>query len=280
MDGIAPAIHVFLFGSLCIQYGDVRLDESSGLTRKAQRLLAYLVTNRDHAVPQDELGKLWEESDSVNPAGAVKTLVFRTRNALDALYEGAGRDLLLAHAGTLRWNPEIPVWTDCEEFSDLCVRAETEPDTDTRLSLYNQAMKLYFRGEFLSRHSDCPWVTDRTLALKKQYSRAVRQALLQMEASDRHSEAVQLCRHGLQANPYSEGFCAHLMKNLLALGDNPGSVAAYESFSERLFSDHGILPGEELRELYRQCFATVTEQAVSAAEIMDSLEETSTPLDR
>lgn len=63
------------------------------------------------------------------------------------------------------------------------------------------------------------------------------------------------------------------MGALIENGDNREAMAVYDDMSEMLFSDFGVMPGETLRELYRQASRTVNDHTLSMDELRMQLQE-------
>ena len=86
-------------------------------------------------------------------------------------------------------------------------------------------------------------------------------------------ELAALCRQAVKIEPYKEEFYEHLMGALIENGDNREAMAVYDDMSEMLFSDFGVMPGETLRELYRQASRTVNDHTLSMDELRMQLQE-------
>ena len=61
------------------------------------------------------------------------------------------------------------------------------------------------------------------------------------------------------------------------MGDNQGAITVYEEMSELLFSNFGIMPSEDLRELHRKAARTVNDRAVSMSTVQEQLREPDGP---
>ena len=60
-----------------------------------------------------------------NRAGALKNLMYRLRNTLK---KNLGEeDYILTGRGTYYWNPDIPIWLDCEEFDSWYTKERWHP---------------------------------------------------------------------------------------------------------------------------------------------------------
>ena len=94
-------LNVQMLGTFSVSLGDACVDDSSNRSRKIWLLLAYLAYNRNRMVPQEELvSLLWGEEDgNDNPAGALKTALWRARQMLEPLGPSIGKELILRKGG-------------------------------------------------------------------------------------------------------------------------------------------------------------------------------------
>lgn len=267
-------LKVQMLGDFSISTDTAQIDDSGNRSRKVWLLLAYLIYHRRRSLSQEELvDLLWgEENDSANPLGALKTTLHRARAALDQLGPAAGHDLIVRKNGGYSWTAEVPTQLDAEEFEALCQQGAAETNEDARLNIYLQALALY-RGDFLSRLSAEPWVVPIAAYYHNLYTRTVLDTLPLLEARGRLRDAVNLCQSAIQVEPYLEALYQHLMRNLLDLGDQKGTVKAYEELSELLLSNFGIMPAEETRAIYRGAVKTVNDRAIPPSMVCEQLRE-------
>ncbi len=79
-------IYVNMLGGFSVTIGDKIIVDQNNQAKKPWSLLEYLITFRGRDIPVDELIDLfWKDEASNNPAGALKTLMFRVRKLLEPL---------------------------------------------------------------------------------------------------------------------------------------------------------------------------------------------------
>ena len=105
------------------------------------------------------------------------------------------------------------------------------------------------------------------------YLRAVQQTLALLEGLERWTDAAALCEKALSIEPYSEDLYRHLMRSRIALDDRAGALTAYEEMSELLFSNFGVMPSEESRQLYRDAARETGSITVPAGTVRELLKE-------
>jgi len=272
---MAESLYVTMFGDFSIARGDVRIDDSSNRMRKVWLLLAYLIYHRRSRVTQETFLSLLESTgESDDPVGRLKALLYRIRSQLDKLGEGAGHDLILRKEGSYRWNTEIPLILDVEEFDRLYTEAAACTGEE-QLILSMKALALY-RGDFLSKLSMESWIMPIHAYYHQRYLELALQTLSHLRDSSRWQEAETLCRKALEIEPYSEELYQHLMFCQIASGNRSGAVVTYETMSQLLFDTFGVLPSDDSRKLYREACKEDGASAVSVENLRMHLQETGT----
>ena len=267
-------LQVRMLGEFSVRMGQREISDGDNRSRKVWLLLAYMIYCRSRPVAQEELvGLLWgEEEGSSNPLNALKTMFHRVRATLDQLDPAAGHTLIVRRSGNYAWNPDVAFRFDVDDFERLCRDAGAETDEDARLETQLEALALY-QGDFLSKLSAEPWVVPISAYFHNLYTRTVLEALPLLEQRKRFSEAAELCRRALGMEPYNEVLYQHLMRDLLAQGDQRGAITAYDEMSELLFDSFGVMPSDETRAIYREAVRTVNDRAVSLVMVKEQLRE-------
>ncbi len=265
------ALYVQMLGDFAISTQSVQISDRDNRSRKLWVLLAYLIYHRRRTVTQEELVRLlWnEEEKGKNPSGAFKTALYRMRSMLDRLWPEAGRELILYQNGGYMWNPGVSISVDIDEFDRLCsvISSGKEPDCQEY-----EALRFY-KGDFLTKMSAEVWVIPIAAYYHNCYLRCLLKLLPQLLEQEKCSEAARLCRVAAMVEPYDENIHSYLLRALLGMGDQKGAAKIYEQFSERLSSDFGVVPGEEMRALYYEAIRTDNGHAIPMEVIMQQLRE-------
>ena len=267
-------LNVQMLGTFSVSLGDACVDDSSNRSRKIWLLLAYLAYNRNRMVPQEELvSLLWGEEDgNDNPAGALKTALWRARQMLEPLGPSIGKELILRKGGGCRWNPEIPTCLDTEQFEELCRAGAACGDESDRLDTFREALALY-QGGFLSKMSMESWVSPIAAYYHNGYISTLLETLPMLEERECYQEMENLCCSALQLDPYQEVLYQYLLRSMVAQGKHEQAVAAYEELRERLYADLGISPAEETQAIHREILRNLTGYALMPEAIRDQLRE-------
>ena len=140
---MSTTVKVKMFGDFTIEYDGKVVDDNSNRARKVWSLLAYLIQNRERAIPQDELIDLvWGENErDSDPRGALKAIFYRVRTTLDKLGDSAGHNFIISRAGAYAWNNAFTVETDADEFEKLIKEAGAEEDVVTLSAGYRPVFR-------------------------------------------------------------------------------------------------------------------------------------------
>lgn len=261
-----PALRVRMLGGFSIRRGEAEL--TGGRSRKLFVLLAFLLWERARPVPYGELADLLWAGQAAGSLNALKAVLHRARSALDQLGEGCGKSLLLSREGGCQWNPAVPLTLDAEDFARLLAAGDPEARP--------KALALY-RGDFLPDLSGHPWADARRAALREQYLEALPGTLSALMEAGRRQEAAALAENACALEPCREDLCRLRMEALLCLGRPREAAGTYERLHHHLLSRLGVLPSQDLRDLYRQALGERDPRSLSPATLLEALEEPPRP---
>ncbi len=261
-------LYVHLFGTASLAYADRKMDCVSSRSKLIWNILAYLICNQGNLVrTEDLIANVWNSSNNVNPANAMRTAIFRARQMLDALVGDGGSKFLISQNGGYMWNPEVPTVIDCVEFDRLMAEIEENPDDYGRMLA---AFRLY-DGKFLSLQSSELWVIPRQVYYHNHYESLLERMFPLLEKEKRYFDAICACRKILLTDPFSERNYQNLMHFLLLNNEREEVTKVYKEMSRMLLSSTGALPDHESRSLYRAALSTFFAEPFSADDIVQEL---------
>ena len=118
-------LYIQMLGGCALRCGDKCVDDKAYRSRKLWLLLCYMITFRDRVISQEELIDLiYPDEKSANPAGALKTLIYRTRNMLNEVGYAGGHNMIVGTRGGYSWNEELDIELDTLRFETLCRQVE------------------------------------------------------------------------------------------------------------------------------------------------------------
>lgn len=270
-------LHVRMLGEFTLSTATRQLSDTDNRSRKVWTLLAYMIYHRHRVITQEELlSLLWEDdADSINPAGALKTIFHRARTTLDRLWPRAGHELILRRNGGYTWNNEAPITVDIEGFEQLCQMPQ--PPDEGQLQYFLDTITVY-QGDFLGRMSSDSWAIPIAVYYHNRYVQLLLNVLPTLMSCGRKDDVISLCQAATKVEPYHEQICIYLMRALLDLGEHKKVLNIYKDFSDLLFSNFGVLPSDELRALYFEAANTISTHALPIDLVCEQLKETN-PLD-
>lgn len=271
-------LQVRMLGDFTLCTPSARVSDGDNRSKKVWLFLAYLISRRGEAVEAGEyIDLLWAgEARSTNPANALKTILHRARAALEPLWPNAGRELILREGTAYRWNTEIPLWLDLDEFDRLGRAGDGEGGPEERLKLCLAALELY-RGDFLPRLSSHPWVKPIAESYHRSYLALVLRTVPLLEETHRYQEAAEVCRAALALAPYEEELYRRRMEALIRLGKQREAAAVYEELSKLFMARLGAMPGEETRTVYRRALSELQDRALPVDAVLEQLREPDGP---
>lgn len=266
-------INVRMLGEFSLSACNTKIADTGNRSRTVWLLLAYILCHQNRPLSQEELVDVLYGDDpkGTNPANALKTSLHRVRALLDQLWPGAGHELILRQEGGYRWNPQCPTKMDIHEFDALC--QSTAEDENEVLDSYLSALALY-QGEFLNKMSSQVWVIPLSTHFHNLAIQTAQKAVSLLVRRGRIEEAEQTSRSALALEPYHEGLHSQLMQILLNQGRNKDVIALYETLSQRLFDEFGVMPSDEILSLYRKSLSATNTRTLPMDMILARLKET------
>ena len=245
-------VDVVLFGEFSLTYKGNKLAEKDYRSQKMWAVLAYLIMNRKRPVTQAELvQQFWDDEEGINPASALKTLVFRLRKLLLPLI-GDSCQPITSTLGAYQWNTELPCKVDVDEFEDLLLKCEREEMSPAeRAEYYRKALSLY-RGDFLPKAIDMTWHTIRSSYYHMQYSKAAFEFAELLESQGLHDEMTKVCSQTLHMGVLEEKMYVMLIKGLLHQGNHTLALQQYEKATDVLYNELGVERSSDLKALYQE----------------------------
>mgnify|MGYP003178231473 CR=1 FL=1 len=153
-----PTIYIKTLGGFSLRVGDKEITDHSNQSKKPWCLLEYLVVFQKKSISPGELINIvWADDPGVNPGGALKTLMFRSRKLLEPLGIPPQK-LLVQQRGSYCWTQDYLSVLDIDQFESICTRVlNHDMDEDEALNLCLEGLELY-KGDFLPKSEYESWV--------------------------------------------------------------------------------------------------------------------------
>jgi DNA-binding SARP family transcriptional activator len=241
------ALHVKLFGKICVQQGGQPV---TALSAKVQELLCYLLLQKDRAHTREALSDLlWPGASCTVAKKYLRQTLWQLQAILEdpaACESSGGEALLILDPGWIRLNPAAPLHLDVYDFErafalcrDLSGHDLTDPQADT-LAI---AIGLY-QGDLLETwYQD--WCIYERERLQLTYLGMLEKLMGYCEAHQRYAEGLAYGQRILRYDPARE--CTHrqLMRLYYLAGDRTGALHQFERCASALTKEFNLRPAQE-----------------------------------
>lgn len=228
-------LKIKMFGDFSLEYNNKKVSDYDNRSKKVWILLAYLVYYRHKAIPKEEIiNLLWHNEKKFSDTNNLLKAVFhRLRKFLENLDLTLSKELISLNKGYFKWNHDIPLELDIEEFENLCNSGLNTQNSSARLSFFLKAIEIY-NGRFLSKINADFKLLSVSSFFHNLYVRISQQTILLLEHEKKYYDACVICKKGCELDPYNEFFYQHLMKNMVYT-DSASDITSVYYNMERLF---------------------------------------------
>ena len=249
MKNQESVIYVNMLGGFSISIGDKAIVDQNNQAKKPWSLLEYLITFRGRDIPVEELIDLfWKDEGSNNPAGALKTLMFRVRKLLEPLGYPT-QELIFQNRKAYGWTKHLTTVCDTDRFEDLCVQSEAlELTFDQRLSLCMEAFTLY-KGNFLPKSEWETWVVPIHTYYHTLYQKLVNRILNMLDEKKDYPTMIEVCQQAIAIDPYGEDGHYYLICALYQSGNQLMAMEHYQRVNDMFYNEFAITPSLRFKEL-------------------------------
>lgn len=239
-----------LFGSFSLTDGFVVVDELTLHSKKILQLLVYILLNRNEVLSQQSLTESLWEGRSSNPEGALKNLMYRLRIVMKELGE---EEFICTMPRAYKWNPEIKVKVDCEEYEELAsrLRRTLPEEQEKRRELCREITESY-NGNVTPLIADEPWILSRVIRYRSVYLDAARTLCGIYEQENSWEELEQLSEQALLVDPLDEDLCCSLLQALYGQKKYDLMILRYEKIGKLFYESMGISHPEKPEALIRK----------------------------
>lgn len=251
MNNQQSIIYVNMLGRFSITMGDKTIVDQNNQSKKPWSLLVYLITFRGRDIPVDELIDLfWKDEASHNPAGALKTLMFRVRKLLEPLGYPT-QELIFQNRKTYGWTSKLTTVCDIDRFEELCLQSEA-PDlsNDRRLTICLEAFALY-KGNFLPKSEWESWVVPIHTYYSTLYQKLIYRTLRLLDEKKDYPTIIDVCMQNISIDPYGEEAHYYLIYALYQSDNQLMALEQYHRTNDLFYNEFAITPSSRFKELYK-----------------------------
>ena len=265
-----PTIYVNTLGGFSIKVGDKEITDNSNQSKKPWCLLEYLVVFQKKDISPNELiNVIWADDPGVNPQGALKTLMFRSRKLLEPL-ELPPQKLLVQQRGSYAWTQEYPTQLDIDRFEAICTQVINHiQDEDAALKLCLEGLAIY-KGDFLPKSEYESWVIPISTYYHSLYQKLVYKTVDLLLKKENFSLITSICQTAVGIEPFDEEFHYYLVYSLYRDGHTSQAIEEYNHTMDLFYNEFSISPSDHFKDLYK----TIRSKEQGINTNLDSIQET------
>lgn len=266
-------LQIKMFGEFSIsnEYYSLSTSKKGGLSNFL--LMAYLLSNKgNHITSEALIDMLWPSGKTANPAGALRTLIYRIRKDLAKFFPNDPADqptkLVCMTNNIYFWNFDVPCHVDVYDFESYYHRASREPDKQRQYELLTKAFELY-TGDFLSLFAHHSWVMFRNNYYGNLYINCVNRMCNYLNEIGDYETIISVCEKAFEyAPPVDETLYKQKIWALLKLNRAQTAMEYYHSVLDMFSREHGLDISDSLHDIYQQILNCMPNhyQTISALE--------------
>ena len=235
-------------GKFQITDGNVIVGDEELRSNMLSKLLLYILLYRDKTLTiEDITTAVWQDEEIENPAGALKNLMYRLRKTLSKHF--GNQDFILTNRGSYRWNLQVSVNFDIEQFDKLMNEAKQENTLEKAELLYEQAIALY-QGDFMVRLTDMHWILTLNTYYHSLYLscvKALSEIYLKLE---RYENLEKICTDALKLESGDEELYCYQIEARMRCGKVNLAMDSYEKAREIMEKELGVRKTTILNKVY------------------------------
>lgn len=246
-----PTIYIKTLGGFSLKVGDKEIADNNNQSKKPWCLLEYLVVFQKKSISPGELINIvWADDPGVNPGGALKTLMFRSRKLLEPLGIPPQK-LLVQQRGSYCWTQEYPSFLDIDQFESICTQVLNQNrDDESALALCLEGLALY-RGDFLPKAEYESWVIPISTYYHSLYQKLVYKTVELLTKKEDFSQITSICQAAVGIEPFDEEFHYHLVYSLYRDGHTSQAIEEYNHTMDLFYNEFSISPSDRFKDLYK-----------------------------
>ena len=268
-NNMTKTLKAVTFGSFSLTDGHITLTKDTLHSAKVSLLLDFMVLNHERAMTAQELCEVVDpERISANPLGVLKNLVYRLRKALTAAF-GEG-EYILTGEESYRWNPDIMLETDADDFSKLSDDFSHEKNND-RLFQLGMGIRDLYRGELLPEYAGSAWGAGKAAFFQSIYMSVMKRVIARFMDIHYYEQAEFLCADVLAKNIVDEEVCSWHILSLLGQKKNDLALDRYYRSTDLLSKNLGIQSSKLLEKAYLAIMKETHDSLENAGDLKDEL---------
>ena len=218
----------------------------SGVGKKQQAFLIYLILNRKDVILSADLKEKFWPSERKDPANSLKNMIHKTRGLLSTIVPEI-LDLLQTRSGGYEWNPDVEIESDVEQFERLYNQLKTMQSEDV-IELGMKAFELY-EGNLIPGES-VDWVDELDSYYQTIYVDICKSLAFVLMEKQKWDDVIRVCSRAYETAPEVEEFTLYLMQALVTCEQYGQAIEHYEKYNSMLWNRLNLTPSERVYQTY------------------------------
>ena len=253
-----PIFSIQTLGKFDVIKDGSSLVSSSAGSKKIWELYKFMLTHRDRVfTPESLMDQLWVSESYSDPRSTLRRQMHRLRQTLLEENEQDHVKTLLFSNGYYKWNDQLNIEIDIEDFEQLIKEGDAKRLHSPQLALgdYLSALDLY-DGDYLPDCVDQHWVFAIRNHYRRLYLKTVVSATELLQIERRYDDIIDLCQKAINIDIYEEAFHLNLMDALMHKGQQKQALEHYEYITGFYYHEMGLKPSGDMRMLYKRLLQT------------------------
>ncbi|SER67518.1 BTAD domain-containing putative transcriptional regulator [Lachnobacterium bovis] len=249
---------VSTLGTFHMMWNGITLKEKDIDDKDEIRLLLFLILYRKKPLMEVQLSiALWDHE-----AFSSERTIEEIFNSLQNKIQSKFGDVLfvIREDNTYRWNEEIKVNFDGEQFAMLVTQALSECDLKSNIEIYERALTFY-KGDFMSEYIDTSWISTRNTYYHNLFVYAVRGLAELYCMTEQYEEIEELCHGALLIENSDDLLYGYLIKAYVRKGSISLAMECYEQAKIVMEQKMKIKTSGILDKVYKEFIITNKDEA-------------------
>jgi DNA-binding SARP family transcriptional activator len=245
------AARIYLTGRICLEHGDILVEERDLAGRQGRLAFAFLTSERQRPASKDELiGVVWPETTPREIEVALSAILSKLRAVLKRAGLGH-RAAVEVLSGTVQLRLPPDVWIDLEHAANAVDQAEGAFRSGDVPLAWSHAVTLVTiaRRPFLAGE-EAAWIEARRSKLRSLLVRGLHILSKVSAANGEQDLAVQYATEIIDREPFQETGYRHLMQTHAQMGNRAEALRVFGRCRELFRDELGVNPSQETERVF------------------------------
>lgn len=243
-------LKVRMLGTFSLEYKGKELVLDRNKASKTTQLFQLLMFHtEDGGISKAAMiDALYGRVEVENKNGSLNNTIFRLRKQLKDIGLPDSKYINI-QSGMCRWDGNIEVQVDVNEFRKLIEKEKKEKREEDKLHLWMQAWKIY-KGEFLPDMIGEQWVAVENVRCRDEYFRVTEELCRWLKGHERYEDLHKVAHRAAEIYPFDE-WQVWEIDSLIGMSRYKEGLEVYQNTEKLLFDEMGVAPSERLLKRFK-----------------------------